>query len=232
MDHPADIFLWYLVFIASTVVHEASHALASYKLGDPTAYHGGQVTLNPIPHIHRELIGTVIVPILSFFMGGWMIGWASTPYDPNWARTYPKRSAWMALAGPGANLVLILAAAGLIHAGMALGMFLPPETIRFSHVVASVQPGIGAALAKLISILFSLNLILLFFNLLPCPPLDGSGIIPLFLRDETAVRYLDFIATSPLRYLGLFLAWEFFDKIFGPIQLMSINLLYPGLGYH
>ncbi len=232
MTHPADIFLWYLVFIGSTVVHEAAHAFAGYRLGDPTAYRGGQVSLNPIPHMKREIVGTVIVPILSFLMGGWMIGWASTPYDPHWARSHPKRSAAMALAGPGANLALILAAAVLIHAGIALGMFLPPQRIQFSHVVASIGPGAGAALAKLISILFSLNLILLFFNLLPCPPLDGSGIIPLFLSKETAVRYMDFIARTPLVYLGLFLAWELFDKIFGPIQLFSIQLLYPGLGYH
>ena len=95
-------FAWYLVFIFSTVLHESAHALVSFRLGDTTAYQGGQVSLNPLPHMQREPVGTIFVPILSFVMTGfsWMIGWASAPYDALWAYEYPKRSALMALAGP------------------------------------------------------------------------------------------------------------------------------------
>jgi hypothetical protein len=64
---------WYLVFLFSTTLHEASHAFAAMKLGDSTAYEGGQVTLDPLPHIRREPIGTVVVPIISFILGGWMM---------------------------------------------------------------------------------------------------------------------------------------------------------------
>jgi len=57
----------------STILHEAAHAFSALKLGDSTAYEGGQVTLDPFPHIQREPFGTVIVPIISFFLGGWLI---------------------------------------------------------------------------------------------------------------------------------------------------------------
>lgn len=105
MDKLLDGLLWYIVFIFSTTLHEASHALAALKLGDRTAHEGGQVTLNPIPHIRREPIGTVAVPIISFILGGWMIGWASVPYNYAWSLKYPKKAAKMALAGPLANLL-------------------------------------------------------------------------------------------------------------------------------
>ena len=54
---------WYVAFLFSLTLHEAAHALAAYKLGDPTAYHGGQVTLNPLPHMQREPFGTILVPL-------------------------------------------------------------------------------------------------------------------------------------------------------------------------
>ena len=84
--------VWYAAFLFSLTVHEAAHALVALKLGDPTAYHGGQVTLNPVPHIRREPFGTVVVPIVVYLMSGWMMGWASAPYDPHWAERHPKRA--------------------------------------------------------------------------------------------------------------------------------------------
>ena len=107
MDYSESV-IWYIVFLFSTTVHEASHALSAYKMGDSTAYKAGQVSLNPIPHIKREPIGTVVVPILSYFIGGWMIGWASTPYNYDWAYSHPKKAAAMSVAGPISNFLLIL----------------------------------------------------------------------------------------------------------------------------
>ena len=69
-------------FLFSTTVHEAMHALVAWKLGDPTAYNGGQVSLSPIPHIKREPIGMLVLPLLTAMTQGWAIGWASAPYDP------------------------------------------------------------------------------------------------------------------------------------------------------
>src|SRR5215831_2200677 len=66
--------VWYVVFLFSTTCHEASHSIAAKWGGDLTAFHGGQVTLNPLPHMKREPFGMLIVPLLSFLLGGWMIG--------------------------------------------------------------------------------------------------------------------------------------------------------------
>ena len=196
MPNLADGFLWYLAFLFSVVLHEASHAYAAMKLGDPTAYHGGQVTLDPLPHIKREPFGTVLMPVLSFLAGGWMIGWASAPYDPVWARSYPRRSALMALAGPLSNLLVVVAAGILIHIGIAMDLFYAPDRINFSHVVASRSSGFPDGVATLLSILFSLNVLLFIFNLIPLPPLDGSGVIPLLVNKDKAVAYMKLIHSS------------------------------------
>jgi Zn-dependent protease len=223
---------WYFAFILSVVVHEASHALAALRLGDPTAHRGGQVTLNPVPHMKREPVGTIVVPIISFLLGGWMFGWASAPYDRDWAGRHPKRSGLMALAGPAANLVMVLLAAALIRAGVYFGRFYSPDTVNFSHITASYSDGTWEALAAMVSIVFTLNLILLVFNLLPVPPLDGSGIVPLFLPRDRALRYMEFLDRSPMLFIGIIVAWNVFDYIFDPVHLAAINLLYPGANYH
>lgn len=232
MDQLAEGLLWYVVFIFSTTCHEAAHAFTALKLGDRTAYEGGQVTLDPLPHIRREPVGTIVFPIISFLMGGWMIGWASAPYDPHWAIRYPKRSALMAFSGPLTNLTLVLLAFLAIRMGMASQVFYAPDSINFSHVTAATAGGIWIPLAKVLSIFFSLNLILCVFNLLPLPPLDGSGVVPILLEDRMAREYLNFIRNPSFMFIGLFLAWQVFGMIFRPVHLFAINLLYPGMGYH
>src|SRR3989304_4407823 len=124
----------YVILLLSMTCHEASHALAALKLGDPTAYYHGQVTLDPVPHIRREPFGMVIIPILSFVLWGWMIGWASAPYDPYWAQHNRKKAALMALAGPTTNLLLVIIAAIAIRGGMLFGVFYAPQSITFEHV--------------------------------------------------------------------------------------------------
>jgi Zn-dependent protease len=232
MQNLADGLLWYFAFILSVVVHEGSHALAALKLGDRTAYEGGQVTIDPLPHIKRSPVGTIVVPILSYVFSGFMMGWASAPYDPDWARRHPDRSALMSLAGPLSNLLLVILCGLLIRLGLAFDFFYAPDSINFSHITAAVNDGLPAGIARLLSIMFSLNLILFCFNLLPLPPLDGSGIIPLFLSRERAVRYLDFIQNTPFMFLGLLFAWKIFGHLYSPIHLIFINLVYPGAGYH
>src|SRR5437016_2887234 len=127
--------MWYVVFLLSTTCHEASHALAAKLGGDLTAFHGGQVSLDPIPHIRREPFGMVLFPILTYIVGGWMMGWASAPYDPTWAQRHPRRAAWMSVAGPGANLALTILAGLLIHLGILIGVFTHPESANFTHIV-------------------------------------------------------------------------------------------------
>src|SRR5712671_1187798 len=134
-------FLWFLAFLFSTTVHEAMHALVALRGGDPTAYHGGQVSLSPIPHIRREPIGMLLVPLVTALTQGWAIGWASTPYDTRWAARYPKRAALMAAAGPAGNLSIAFVAFVLIRLGLASGWFVPPDSVSFEHLVAAPDSG-------------------------------------------------------------------------------------------
>jgi Zn-dependent protease len=220
--------IWYIVFLFSTTCHEGAHALAAKIGGDPTAFHGGQVTLNPLPHIQREPVGMVVVPILSYVFAHWMIGWASAPYDPYWQQRHPKRAAWMALAGPAANLALAICAGAAIRMGMLLHVFHEPYSANFTHVTEAAAPGGAEFAATFLSILFVLNLLLGTFNLLPVPPLDGNTGITLFMSDATAVRFLDWTRNQGFGMIGLLLAWYLYDKIFGIIFRVGLAGLYPG----
>jgi Zn-dependent protease len=200
---------WFVVFLFSTTLHEAAHAWTAYRLGDPTAYEGGQVTLNPLPHMQREPWGMVVVPIIYFALTqNGVIGWASAPYDPHWAQRHPQRAAVMAAAGPASNL-LLAALAGLL--------------IRFTNLDAIT------GLAEPLFILFALNLLLFVFNLLPVPPLDGSAILPMFMSERAADRYRDIIHQPMFSFLGLLIAWQLFPYIYSPVQTMALRLL--GLGF-
>lgn len=189
--------LFYFIFVYSTVFHEAAHAWAALRMGDDTAYRGGQVSLDPIPHIRREPFGMVLVPILSFFLHAfakppvlWMMGWASAPYNPEWALRYPRRSALMALAGPAANILIVIVCGILIRVGVENGLFVPPGEPSFGHVVDAVSQNKGMGLlAMALSVAFCLNVLLAVFNLLPVPPLDGSAIPLFFLKGAAAENY-------------------------------------------
>lgn len=227
---------WFVVFLFSTTLHEAAHAFAAHRLGDSTAYHGGQVTLNPLPHIRREPVGMVLVPLVTWFAQHWMMGWASAPFDPLWARRFPRRAAVMALAGPAANLSLVLAAGLAIRLCLAAGVFRAPQAVSFTHVAeASGTPGSiagaeGAVVA--LSLVFSLNLLLCIFNLLPLPPLDGSAVVPALLGPAGAERWAALQAQPFMSLIGLLIAWRLFNPVFRPVQLLALNLLYyPGPHY-
>jgi len=225
---------WFVVFIFSTTLHEAGHALAAWKLGDSTAYEGGQVSLNPLPHIQREPIGMVLVPLVSFAVnhGKWMMGWASAPYDPLWAHRYPKRAALMAAAGPAANLLLVIVSGLLIRVGTWTGVFYAPDRANFATVTAAVPGTWATGAVTPLSILFSLNLILFAFNLIPFPPLDGSAILPALISDNAARRFHEVLRQPMFSMLGLLAAWQLFPLISSPLQVLALNLLYPGAGYH
>jgi Zn-dependent protease len=223
--------LWYIAFVVSTTLHEAAHGFVALRLGDPTARNAGLVTLDPVPHIRRSPIGMALVPVISFLAGGWMVGWASTPYDPFWARANRRSAAGMALAGPGANLLLVFLAGLGIRLGMLFGVFAAPQQVTWTQVTAAQSSGFFSGLAVAVSVLFSLNLILLIFNLLPLPPLDGSEILAVVLNDSAAERYREFLAQPAVAIIGLIVAWNVIDAVLGPVQLLALSLLYPGTRY-
>lgn len=222
--------VWYVAFLLSLTAHEGAHAWAALRLGDPTAYQGGQVTLNPWPHVRRSPFGTVIVPILSFAFQGWMIGWASAPYDPVWAERHPKKEALMAAAGPAANLLLVALAGVLLRLGLAMDVFtLPTGRLGLDALVAPAA-GWANALAPLLSILFSLNLILFVFNLFPLPPLDGSAVYPPLISEDAARRWKSLLAAQPaLSLLGLVVAWRLFGPVFLPVYRFAVSMLFLGV---
>lgn len=221
--------VWYAVFLVSVTLHEAAHAWSARRGGDPTAYLAGQVTLDPRPHIRREPFGMVLLPISTALVSGWPIGYASAPYDPVWAMSHPRRAAWMSLAGPAANLLLVLAASAAIWAGIALGAFAIPDSVGALSVVAATSDGVAASAALMLSAFFTLNLLLCLFNLLPLPPLDGAGALPLVLPESLAQRWQELARQPILAIAGIVIAWNVFGPIFRSAFRAALGLLYPGL---
>jgi len=221
--------LWYAVFLLSLTCHEAAHAFAAYRGGDPTAYLGGQVTLNPVPHVQREPFGTILVPLMTYLFMGWMMGWASAPYDPLWEDRHPRRAAMMAAAGPLANLLLALLAFALLKIGLASGWWLPPVTdyIEYDLLVRPMTEETGwlEGLGRLCSIMLTLNLLLFVFNLIPLPPLDGSAVLSGLFAPARDLR--DKMRASPSGGLiGLLVAWYGVRFIFPPVYGMAFGWLY------
>ncbi len=204
-------FIWYVVFLFSTTCHEASHALAAKLQGDETAARGGQVTLNPMPHIRREPYGMVLVPIISVLLsnGASLFGWASAPFDPDWERRYPRRSAIMAMAGPAANFTL---------------MFLAVIGIQLGYHFHRGESW-GGFLGLILAVMFHLNLLLGIFNLVPAPPLDGSSAIMIFMSDSTARRYLDRLRGGNFGLFGLLAAILLFRYVYPPIREVVAGVL-------
>jgi Zn-dependent protease len=155
------IALTLITFIVSTTVHEAAHALFAKLGGDLTAYRGGQVSLNPVPHIRREPFGMVLIPLITLYYSGNQscFGYASTPIDPFWAIRHPRRAALMSAAGPLANLLLAAIAFALL--------------IGIGHA----ESGTALALVRIAKMFLFLNVLLCVFNLVPLPPLDGAGVL-------------------------------------------------------
>ncbi len=224
----ATLPLWLAAFLLSLTCHEAAHAFAGKLGGDSTA--AAQVTLDPLPHIRREPFGTLVVPILSFFLqgGGWMIGWASAPYDPAWANRHPRRAAGMAAAGPAANFALTLLAALAIRIGVATGYFTLPTDGISLETLAVAPSGAAQGLALFFSVLFSINLVLGCFNLIPLPPLDGYAIVPLVLNDRMRDKWFGLFSGGG-SMMGLIIAWFIFGRLIPPVFDTAIGLLHAGI---
>jgi Zn-dependent protease len=222
-------FLEYVVFLLSTTCHEGSHALVAKWGGDTTALEGGQVSLNPLPHIRREPFGMVIVPLIGIASGTGLIGWASAPYNPAWSQQHPKRAASMSLAGPAANFSLALLAGIAMRIGLAMGAFAPLEP-SFAHIVGAVSPeGSADGIATVLSIFFSLNILLGLFNLIPFPPLDGYGVLGLFTTHAGAVRLQELrVKMGAFSIVGLVIAWQVFPRVYPDLFDTATRIFYYG----
>lgn len=197
-----------LAVIIGIVVHESSHALAAYALGDKTARSRGRVSLNPLRHI--DPFGTVVLPLLMIAMGGPVFAFAKPVPVYLGNLKHPRRDeVIVSLAGPASNIALAVASAGLFAA------------IRPFVLSGAVSLALANVLATFAITSLSVNLSLAFFNLIPFPPLDGSSILVLFLKGRALARYFEIQRYSmPIliivlyfipRFTGIDLIGAYFD---------------------
>ena len=133
--------------------------------------------------------------------------------------------------GSGANFSLAIFAGILIHIGMWTGYFRYPESVGFT-TWWNRSVGIASGAATFVSILFSLNLLLGTFNLIPVPPLDGYGVLGLLVSEDAARRIQNFgRSLGAFSIIGLLLAWQVFGPLFQPIFSFAMRALYPGTEY-
>lgn len=185
-----------LIFIFSVIIHEVSHGLAALWQGDPTAKYADRLTLNPVKHI--DPVGSVLVPLITYFAGGFIFGWAKpVPYNPYNLRDQKYGPALVGAAGPLSNILVAL----------VFGFFL-----RVLLVTGQVSAAGESAIGSVFSFAIMINVLLAFFNLIPIPPLDGSKLLFTFLpiREETKMHLEQF------GFMFLFLAIYLLS---GPISL-------------
>jgi Zn-dependent protease len=223
------LIVWYAVFVMTATVHEAAHAFMAWRLGDSTGYLGGSLSLNPLPHIRREPIGMILAPLASCFLNGgrWMFGWASCPYDPQWALRYPQRAGMMALAGPVSNAVLAFAAALALRYGLSSEYFqLPNQGFHPAQIVVGNGSAGSDGLAITLSVIFILNLALAVFNMFPFPPLDGSAVLLMFLPYNAARKLQEFLWDPTYQFLGIVAAWYLAPLAIGHVLSPAIRFIY------
>lgn len=168
-----NIAIWAIPILFAVTVHEVAHGYIAGKLGDKTATLMGRITLNPLKHI--DLLGTIIVPILFLIVGGFIFGWAKpVPVDWRNLRNPRRDMALVAMAGPGANLLMALFWGGIAK--------ISAELYKMGFEPFKILAIMGAAG-------ISINLMLMIINLIPIPPLDGSRVVSSLLTRNWSLNY-------------------------------------------
>lgn len=195
-----------LVFY-SIILHEFSHSLAAYLLGDDSAKRAGRLTLNPMKHI--DWFGTVILPLFLYFTAGFIYGYAKpVPFNPYNFRNFKRDSGLTALAGPVSNILVGTAFALLYH----LLVGLPYLQYICFYVVF-------------------LNFLLAFFNLIPFPPLDGSKVLGMFLTDDAYYKWTLQEKKGMIWLFGIIIVSNLLGlNLIGRIVLPPVKLLMSLLG--
>ena len=186
-----------LCLIFSLSIHEAAHAAMAYRCGDDTAKHLGRLTLNPIAHI--DLLGTIILPLIMISTMGMMFGWAKpVPFQPHKLNNPRLDPVFIAMAGPALNLLIAIVVT-FVARGVVQGM-------------EEVPPFLSMFLPQMIL----LNLILMVFNLIPVPPLDGHHVLNYFLPPE-GQRFMQRIGPFGL-LIAILLARPLISRVIPPMM--------------
>lgn len=207
MDAQAVDFIFSVaILIMSVVIHEVSHGFVADSMGDPTARYRGRLTLNPIKHL--DPFGSVIIPALTYFMGGFIFGWAKpVPYNPYNLKNQKWGPAIVAGAGPFSNF-LIATVFGL--------------TVRFAGPL-----GLPGEFVQALLLVVFINIILMIFNLVPLPPLDGSKL--LFALLPLRFYYIQRFLEQYGFFLIIIFIFFFWDLIL-PLVFLIFKLI-TGIGF-
>jgi Zn-dependent protease len=195
------------VLILSIVVHEVAHGWAARSQGDPTAAMLGRLTLNPLVHI--DPVGSILVPAMMMLMpGGVIFGWAKpVPVNPRNYRNYRRGDIIVSLAGVASNFLLVILFTLVLAATYRLSLAFPGPISVWVTVARMADTGIF------------LNLVLILFNLVPIPPLDGSHVFYHLLPPGLGARYRAFGQYGMILVFG-FLFLGGFRLIQGPLMFL------------
>ncbi|MBI2048791.1 MAG: site-2 protease family protein [Parcubacteria group bacterium] len=180
------------ILIMSVVIHEVSHGFVAHALGDPTAKYEGRLTLNPLRHL--DPVGSVIVPALTYLLGGFIIGWARpVPYNPYNLRNQKWGPAAVGIAGPLSNIAV---------------------AVVFGLVVRFGAGALPVSFLSVSALIVLINLILAVFNLVPVPPLDGSKVL-FALLPYRLLRVQEFLERYGLfvLFFFIFFLWRFLSPV-------------------
>lgn len=196
-----------IILIFSVVIHEVSHGVVANRLGDPTAKYAGRLTLNPLKHL--DPFGSVILPFITYWAGGFIFGWARpVPYNPYNLKNPKLGGGLIGAAGPISNFVI----AGFFALLLRLGV---PEILPV---------GLGSGFFEISVFIILINIVLAIFNLVPIPPLDGSKIL-FALLPHRYVHVQEFLERYGLMLVLAFLL--FAGRIIFPI-VQWLFLLFVG----
>lgn len=216
---PATILFEIIAFLFACCVHESAHAWVAGLCGDPTATMLGRVTLNPIKHI--DPLGTIIIPAIGLYYGGYMIGWAKpTPVNTRHFRHPVRDDILTSLAGPASNL-LIAAASTVALIVIALASPLGRELVH------GFRPDTDSALVPIVfflRVMLDINVLLAVFNVIPVPPLDGSHVLRHFLP-ESARNIYDTMGMYGLLIVFL-VGGRFIAALMDPIVTFLYSIVY------